>query len=454
MIRSLAGGSLLMPGILSQLLAADGDQPSGAPDPLAPRQPHFESKAKQVIFLFSPGGVSHVDTFDFKPKLAAADGKMKGAGGPISLVQEPLLRPRWEFKPGGKCGLMVSDLFPRIREQMDEICLIHSLTTDHLDHFEATLGIHTGSFSFARPSLGSWTSYGLGTINQNLPSFVVIAPLLTYAGTQVFSNDFLPAYHQGTRVLPGKEPIPDMQRRTSPGDLQILELGLAEAFNKKYLKRVGDDSELAARIKTFETAYKMQFEAPEAFDLSKESDETLKLYGFERGQIDSFGWQCLVARRLAERGVRFIELIDAGSSNNWDAHEDLKTYEPLARKIDQPVAGLLHDLKRRGMLDDTLVVWTTEFGRTPGQQTANGRGHHPAVFSSWLAGGGVKGGIAYGQSDEFGATVAENKVHVHDLHATILHLLGLDHERLTYRHAGRDFRLTDVSGNVVHEIIA
>src|SRR5262245_22040328 len=355
-LRSLAGGSLLMPGILGQLLAADEAPPSGSDDPLAPRKPHFEPRASRVIFLFSPGGVSHVDTYDFKPKLAAADGKTKGAGGPISLVQEVLLRPRWEFKPGGNCGIMVSDLFPRIREQMDEICLIHSLTTDHLDHFEATLGIHTGSFSFARPSLGSWISYGLGTTNQNLPSFVVIAPVLSYAGTQVFSNDFLPAYHQGTRVLPGKEPIPNVGRRTSPGDLQVLELGLADVSNKRYLQRVGDNSELAARMKTFETAYRMQFEAPETFDLSKETDETFRLYGFERGQTDSFGWHCLVARRLAERGVRFIELIDAGSSNNWDAHDDLKTYEPLARKIDQPIAALLQDLKRRGMLDDTLVV--------------------------------------------------------------------------------------------------
>jgi hypothetical protein len=454
LIRSLVGGSLLLPGILSQLLAADEPEPHETADPLTPKKPHFEPKAKRVIFLFSPGGVSHVDTFDYKPKLVAADGKMTGAGGPISLEKSPLLRPRWEFKPGGKCGTMVSDIFPHIRDQMDEICLIHSMTTDFLDHFEATLGIHTGSFTFARPSLGSWISYGLGTINQNLPSFVVIAPALPYAGTQVFSNDFLPAYHQGTRVLPGKEPIPNVQKQTAIDDLQEMELGLANAFNRKHLKRIGDNSELAARVKTFETAYKMQIEAPKVFDLSKETDETLKLYGLKRGETDSFGWQCLVGRRLAEHGVRFIELIDTGSSNNWDAHDDLASYEPLAQKIDQPVAGLLQDLKRRGMLKDTLVVWTTEFGRTPGQQGPKGRGHHPGVYSSWLAGGGIKAGIAHGQSDEIGATVAENKVHVHDLHATILHLLGLDHEKLTYRHAGRDFRLTDVYGNVVKEIIA
>jgi hypothetical protein len=227
-------------------------------------------------------------------------------------------------------------------------------------------------------------------------------------------------------------------------------------LNRAHLRKQGHSSELAARIKTFETAFQMQFEAPEVFDLSRETEATLKLYGLERGQTDSFAWQCLVARRLAERGVRFIELIDSSSdsAHNWDSHSDMGRYPSMAKRIDQPIAGLLQDLKQRGLLDDTLVVWTTEFGRTPGQDGPKGRGHHPAVYSSWLAGGGVKGGLAYGQSDEIGATVAENKVHVHDFHATILHLLGFDHEKLTYRHAGRDFRLTDVYGQVVREILA
>jgi hypothetical protein len=337
---------------------------------------------------------------------------------------------------------------------MDDICLIRSMTTDNNEHFQATLAMHTGSFFLARPSLGSWVSYGLGTFNRNLPSFVVIAPHLPYAGTQVWNNDFLPAYHQGTRVIPGKEPIPNVKRQSLNSELQEMELGLANAFNRSHLKRHGNDTELAARIRTFETAFQMQFEAPEAFDLSKESDETLKLYGLERGQNDTFAWQCLVARRLAERGVRFVELIDTGSANNWDSHSDMAAHEPLAKKIDRPIAGLIQDLKRRGMLDDTLVVWTTEFGRTPGQDGVKGRGHHPAVYSSWLAGSGVKPGIAYGESDEIGAVVGSNKVHVHDFHATILHLLGFDHEKLTYRHAGRDFRLTDVYGRVVNEILA
>ncbi|MGH7171940.1 MAG: DUF1501 domain-containing protein [Gemmataceae bacterium] len=452
-LRSLAGGSLLLPGILADLLADDESRAASA-DPLSPRRPHHPAKAKRVILLFSTGGVSHMDTFDYKPKLFKADGKMRGVGGGLSLEQRPLLKPRWQFRPGGKCGTLVSDLFSRLRQQMDNICLIRSMTTDSNEHFQATLAIHTGSFFVPRPSLGAWLSYGLGTMNQSLPSFVVLAPYLPYAGTQVWANDFLPAYHQGTRVLPGSEPIPNVRRQPATAALQEMELGLANAFNRDNLRRNGHDLELAARIKTFETAFQMQFAAPEAFDLSRESAETLRLYGVKRGDTRSFGWQCLVARRLAERGVRFIELIDSGSSNNWDSHGDMAGHLPLAKRIDQPIAGLLQDLKRRGLLDDTLVIWTTEFGRTPGTDGPKGRGHHPAVFSSWLAGGGVKGGIVHGESDDLGATVARDKVHVHDFHATILHLLGFDHEKLTYRHAGRDFRLTDVSGRVLHRILA
>jgi hypothetical protein len=452
-IRSLVGASLSLPGIVSQVLGSE----SGSTNPLAPQKPLHAAKAKRVIFLFSTGGVSHVDTFDYKPKLFQADGKTMGLDGAGLGRARPLLPPRWPFQPGGKCGTMVSDIFPHLRNQMDDICLIRSMSTDNSEHFQATLGIHTGSFFFTRPSLGAWVSYGLGTLNQNLPSFVVIAPALPYAGTQVFANDFLPAYHQGTRVMPGSEPIPDLKRQPISESLQDLELGLAGAFNRNHLKRNGNDSELAARIRTFETAFQMQFEAPEAFDLSKETDETHNLYGLQRGQTTSFAWQCLVARRLAERGVRFIELIDTGSSHNWDSHDDMAHHAPLAKKIDQPIAGLIKDLKRRGMLEDTLVVWTTEFGRTPGCQIEDGtrgRDHYPFVYSSWMAGGGIKGGITYGQSDEMGATVAEKKVHVHDFHATILHLLGFDHEKLTYRHAGRDFRLTDVAGRVVEGILA
>jgi hypothetical protein len=337
---------------------------------------------------------------------------------------------------------------------MDDVCVIRSMKSDDNEHFQAALAMHTGSFFVTRPSIGSWLSYGLGTMNRSLPSYVVIAPFLPYAGMQVFSNDFLPAYHQGTRVIPGADPIPNLARRTKDGGVQESELALAGTLERRFLAKSGNDGELAARLRTFETAYRMQAEATEAFDLGRESDETLGLYGLKRGQTDGFGWSCLVARRLAERGVRFVELVDSGSTNNWDQHSGLQQHANLARAIDRPIAGLLTDLKRRGLLEDTLVVWTTEFGRTPGEDGAMGRGHHSACFSSWLAGGGVKGGITYGETDELAATVAENQVHVHDFHATLLHLLGIDHTRLTFRHAGRDFRLTDVHGNVVKEILA
>ena len=453
-IQSLVGGSILMPGLMSQILAEDTGKGGTSSDPLAPRPSHFPAKAKRVIFIFSNGGVSHMDTFDHKPELFQADGKKKGVGGGLSNQERVLLKPLWDFKPGGKCGTLVSDLFPHLRQCMDDICLIKSMKSDDNEHYQATLAIHTGSFFFSRPSIGSWISYGLGTVNNNLPSFVVLAKELPYAGTQVFANDFLPAYHQGVRVVPGAEPIPNLDRRTGRRDIQQLELEFAASFNQRHLTDRSGEQELAARIRTFETAFKMQSEAKEVFDLSGESKDTLDLYGLKPGESTGFGWKCLVARRLAERGVRFIELIDGSSSKNWDQHGNMAEHADHAKVIDQPIAGLLKDLKQRGMLDDTLVVWTTEFGRTPGVDGDKGRGHHSACYSSWLAGAGVKPGISYGATDEIGATVAENKVHVHDFHATILHLLGIDHTKLTYRHGGRDYRLTDVHGNVVREILA
>ncbi|MCB1062094.1 MAG: DUF1501 domain-containing protein [Verrucomicrobiae bacterium] len=449
MLRSLMGGSLLMPGLLSELLA--GDQPD---DPLAPKSGHFPSKAKRVIFIFSNGGVSHMDTFDPKPELFAADGKMTGVGGGLSNQQKVLLKPGWQFRPGGECGTMVSDLFPHLREMMDDICLIRSMKGDDNEHYNATLGMHTGSFFFSRPSIGSWVSYGLGTENRDLPSFVALAPQMPYAGTQIFNNDFLPAYHQGVRVVGGAEPIANLDRRSQQKGLQELELGLADVLNNRHLSTRLGDTDLAARVRTFETAFHMQTEASEAFDLKKESDATLAQYALKRGDSEGFGWQCLVARRLAERGVRFIEIVDGSSSDNWDDHSNMADHAASAKRIDQPIAGLLRDLKNRGMLDETLVVWTTEFGRTPGVDGTKGRGHHSACFSSWMAGGGVKGGLAYGATDEIASTVVDKKVHVHDFHATILHLLGFDHEKLTYRHGGRDYRLTDVFGNVVTDILA
>jgi Protein of unknown function (DUF1501) len=450
MIRSLFSGSLIMPAVFSQLLAADGRAKElGADNPLAPKQPHFPPKAKRVIFIYLPGGMSHVDSFDYKPKLiedAKANRLYQG--------RRKLLEPRWEFKPRGKSGIYVSELFPHIAECADDICVINSLRGDHNDHFQATLGVHTGSVTFKRPSIGSWVSYGLGTENRNLPSFVVLAPQLPYTGAQAWDSDFLPAMHQGTRVVAGDEPVANLNRRSPSPAIQQAELSLLDRFNNRHLQARTADPQLEARIKTYETAFGMQREMPEVLDLSKETDATLKLYGLERGQTTGFGWQAIVARRMVERGVRFIELIDVGASKNWDAHSDVKTHEPLARNIDKPIAGLIRDLKSRGLFDDTLIVFTTEFGRSPAAEGEYGRGHFCFAFSSWLAGGGTKGGMVYGKSDDYGMKVAENECHVHDFHATILHLLGFDHTRLTFRYGGRDFRLTDVHGNVVKQILA
>jgi hypothetical protein len=456
-IRSMVGSSVLFPGVLSQLHAEDAAR-GGNVDPLSPRAPHYAPKAKRVIFLYMSGGVSHVDSWDYKPKLFADAGKtvsvneFQGRKGDFKMFAK---RPQWEFAKHGRCGTDVSTLFPHMAGCVDDLCLIRSMKSDHTNHYEATLGIHTGSFTFARPSIGSWVSYGLGTENRNLPSFVVIAPKTPYAGGQVWASDFLPGAHQGTLVLPGAEPVANIRRRVETSRLQELELGAMAKMNQRHLASRAQDPLLSARIKSFETAFGMQSEMPEVFDLSKESDATLKLYGLERGSTKGFAWQCLVARRLAERGVRFVELIDVGSSDNWDAHGDMLTHAPLAKNVDQPIAGLLKDLKLRGMLEDTLVVWTTEFGRTPFNAAADakGREHHHWVFSSWLAGAGVKPGTVYGESDDYGIDVARDPVHVHDFHATILHLMGLDHERLTYRHTGRDYRLTDVAGNVVNGLL-
>jgi hypothetical protein len=445
MIRSMVGGSILLPGILSELLAEEASgSASSLPDPLAAKPPHYPAKAKRVIFLFATGGVSHIDTFDPKPTANGRDGNGK----------DKLMGSVFPYKANPRCGTVMTDLFPHVREAADEICVIRSMKSAHFDHSEAALGMHTGSPTFARPSMGSWISYGLGTFNRNLPSFIVIAPNLPYGGTQVFASDFLPAYHQGTRVIPGETPIENLNPRTKLREIQELELGLVEAFNRGHLQQRQGDVELAARIKSLETAFEMQRAGPEAFDVSKESDAMINQYGLKRGQTTGFGWQCLVARRLAERGVRFIELIDTGSRPNWDSHGEMKEHEPLARAVDQPIAALIKDLKQRGMLDETLIVWATEFGRTPTKEGKNGRGHHGDCFSIWLAGGGIKGGIVHGETDDIGRNIVSGKVEVHDLHATILHLLGIDHTKLTYRHAGRDFRLTDVHGKLIRNILA
>ncbi|GEP40715.1 DUF1501 domain-containing protein [Brevifollis gellanilyticus] len=437
--RSLiARSSLLMPGLLSELMAAE--------DPLAAHRSHTKAKAKRMIMIYATGGVSHIDTFDPKPMAKGRDGTGK----------ERLMGNLFGSEPNKNCGAEVSGIFPHVRGVMDDICLIRGMKASHFDHSEATLGMHTGSPTFARPSMGSWISYGLGTFNQNLPSFIVICPHLPYGGTQVYGSDFLPACHQGTRVIPGDTPIANLRTPSSSKDLQPMELDLVSKLNQKHFRERPHDTALAARIKSFETAFQMQQAAPEAFDISQEPEHIRKLYGLDRklkGAGADFGWQCLVARRLAERGVRFIELIDTGSRPNWDSHGEMNEHADLARNVDQPTAALLIDLKQRGMLDDTIIFWATEFGRTPTREGKNGRGHHRDCFSVWLAGGGFKPGHVHGKTDDIGKYTIENPVEVHDLHATILHQLGMDHEKLTFRHAGRDFRLTDVHGRIVTDLL-
>ncbi len=459
MLTHAAGGfgMLALSGMLSEASAAP--RQSSAANPLAPQSPHFPAKAKNVIFLFMGGGVSHVDTFDPKPKLTEDHNKtlkVHNYRGHLGEFQQHLKAAQWEFRPRGKCGIEVSDLFPHVGEVIDDIAVIRSMTTDHIAHYEATLGMHTGSFSFARPSMGSWISYGLGTENRNLPSFVVITNATPYARGQNWNNDFLPGCHQGLQVFPGEMPIANMHPRITRSELQSMELDLLNQLNQTHLAAAAYDDQLEARIRSFETAFGMQSQAPEVFDLSGETEATLQMYGLKPGETSHFGWNCLIARRMVEKGVRFVECIDVGSTKNWDDHSDMKNHERLAKNVDQPIAALIRDLKQRGLFEETLVVWTTEFGRTPymAEKDAKGRDHHPMVFSSWIAGAGVKGGIAYGASDDYGISVADKRVHVHDLHATILHQLGLDHTRLTYRHSGRDYRLTDVFGNVVHDILA
>jgi hypothetical protein len=462
LLQRAAGGfgAIALRVLLAESAAAGVTPVAHAPgSPLDPKPPHFTARAKRVIFLFMTGGVSHVDTFDHKPRLFADAGKtvtVDNWQGKRGEFKRFLKKPQWEFRPGGKCGTRVSDLFPHLRGVMDDVCLIRSMESDHTNHYEATLGMHTGSFTFARPSIGSWVSYGLGTENRNLPSFMVVAPAPPYAGTQTWGPDFLPGCHQGTHLTPGPTPIANVGRRVETEDLQKLELGRVAEANRRHLDRRAAEDALEARIRSFETAFGMQREAPELFDLAQETDATLALYGLQRGANTGFGWQCLVARRMVERGVRFVELIDTGSSGNWDSHGNMQEHADRAKNVDRAMAGLVLDLKARGLLNDTLVVWTTEFGRTPYHEQANhaGREHHHQAFSSWLAGGGVKGGLVHGATDDYGIAVAEKRVHVHDFHATILHLLGLDHEKLTFRHSGRDYRLTDVHGQVVKEVLA
>ncbi len=449
-------GSLALASMLG------GETKAAPANPIAAKQPHFPARAKRVIFLFMKGGPSHVDTFEPKPQLDKDDGKPLPFDKPRVQFAATgnLLRSPWKFKQYGESGLWVSELFPNVARCVDDLCMLHSVYGTNPAHGGALLKLHTGSDNFVRPSIGSWVSYGLGTENANLPAFVTICPTLAHGGINNWSSAFLPAVYHGTPL--GNASIPSDQARIKyiqnarlSRELQRLQLDRLDAMNRGHREQTGPEASLDARIASFELAFRMQNEIPKIEDFSNESEATLKLYGLDDPVTADFGRQCLLARRFAEAGVRFIQVTHSDTKVQWDQHSNLKEgHEKNAREVDLPIAGLLTDLKARGLLEDTLVWWGGEFGRTPVAQGKNGRDHNPEGFTMWLAGGGVKGGFRYGATDEYGYYATENKMHIHDLHATILALLGLDHERLTYRYAGRDFRLTDVEGRVADAIFA
>jgi hypothetical protein len=457
-------------GLLSSASAADlGER---GLNPLAVRQPHFSARAKRVIWIFINGGPSHVDTWDFKPKLELWDGKsirefdpdFKNTTGFFKEAVGNLMKSPFAFTPRGECGKMVSSLFPHLGEHVDKMAFIHSAYTSSNNHSPALFAINTGFPRMGFPCVGSWVTYGLGSDSQDLPGFVVMTDPkgrgLPKGHAGNWSAGFLPGVFQGTHVRPTGMPIENLARRSEmTDDAQRSQLDYLRQINETHLARHAAESELTARIESFELAYRMQASAPEAFDISQESRDTQQLYGVAEPRCDHFARQCLTARRLVERGVRFVQIYSGGMENerSWDGHIDIKgNHEQFAGETERPVAGLLTDLERRGLLEDTLVIWCGEFGRLPIAQVGEkpGRDHNPHCFTAWLAGGGVKPGITYGESDEIGYKAAINLVHLNDLHATILHLLGIDHEKLTYRYNGRDFRLTDVAGRVIQEIVS
>ena len=431
--------------------------------PLSPKKPHFAGKAKHVIFLCMDGAPSHVDTFDYKPKLIADDGKAYSRG---RFSGAKLLGPLWKFNQHGQSGLWISDLYPELAKHADDLCLVNSMQTDQPNHPQAFVQMHTGMFQATRPSLGAWTLYGLGTENENVPGFITLSPPPNNGGSVNYGSAFLPAIYQGTAIRsgggfggggPGRPggggaaSVSNISNPKQSTSSQRIQLDYVQELNRAALEHDEGNAGVEGVIESYELAFRMQGELPKLMDLSKETEATKKLYGMGDTTTENFGRQCLLARRFVEAGVRFVELTHPG----WDQHRDLKNQHGRnASATDKGIAGLLADLKGRGLLKDTLVIWGGEFGRTPFAQNSDGRDHNNKGYSIWMAGGGVKGGLAYGKTDEYGYEAVENKVHVHDWHATILHLLGFDHEKLTYRYAGREMRLTDVKGNVVKDIVS
>ncbi len=459
-------GMLALSSLLRQSSVAQAATPQSI-NPLAPHPPHFPVKAKSVIWLFMNGGPSHVDTWDYKPELEKRDGKElegfdKNTGFFTGNVG-PLMKSPFKFERHGQSGAWVSEIFPHLSKQVDKLAFLYSCWTDSNNHSPALFKINTGMSRMGFPCVGSWVTYGLGSESQNLPAFMVMYDTLgrgiPKGHSQNWGAGFLPSVYQGTALRPQGAPIDDLERSPDLTDAQQrAQLDLIKQLNQRQIATGPFEPDLAARIESFELAYRMQMAAPEAIDLAKESDETQKLYGLDNPKATHFAKQCLIARRMVERGVRFVQIYSGGMDNelSWDGHANIKSnHSGFAAETDQPIAGLLADLERRGLLDSTLVIWGGEFGRLPiVQKGGTGRDHNPHAFTMWMAGGGVKAGTLYGATDDIGHKAAVDRVSVNDLHATILHLMGLNHEKLTYRYNGRDFRLTDVAGQIVRPIIA
>lgn len=433
----------------------------------ATRAPHYAARAKHVIFLFMDGGPSQMDTFSHKPRLERDHGKPLPFTPPVTQfnIGNKILGSPFRFAQHGQSGAWVSELFPEVASCVDDMTFVHSMVADHSEHTAANYFMHSGSGFQGRPGMGAWLHYGLGSVSENLPGYVVMeSGLVPPGGLDLFNSGFLPAVHQATLFRQGEQPVADLQPREATGELQRKKLDLLRDLNRAVGKRFAGSSEVDAVVANYELAFRMQSAVPELTSFAGETEATRKLYGIDEEDTREFGRECLLARRMVERGVRFVELLTPfrRGIDRWDQHIDLeKGHRVNAKAVDRPIAALLKDLKSRGLLDETLVIWGGEFGRTPTAQTDDkgsmdhvGRDHNPYGFTMWMAGGGTKPGFSYGQTDEFGYFAVENKVHVHDLHATVLHLLGLDHKRLTYRYGGRDMRLTDVHGELVRPILA
>jgi hypothetical protein len=460
MLASCANGfgAMALAGLLGDAAYGAEPAPTHALDPLLPKAPHFKARAKSVIFLYMDGGPSQVDTFDPKPLLAKENGQpMKIPTQPTQFGQNgAVMQSPWEFHNYGKCGTPVSDLFPNVGQCVDDMAVIRSVVSDHPEHTNANFFLHTGFGMQGRPSMGAWATYGLGSECRDLPGFIVLnSGMIPPGGVDCFTNGFLPASYQGSLFREGDIPIGNIRRTEPTAAAQQSKLDLMHALDSAGKPHLGSDDRVEAAIANYELAFRMQMAVPDLMDLKNETAATRRMYGMDEPKTQIYGHQCIVARKMVERGVRFVELLcPSTGGDRWDQHGGLKVgHANNAVAVDKPISGLLKDLKSRGLLDTTLVLWAGEFGRTPNSQ-GDGRDHNPYGFSVWMAGGGIKGGTIYGATDDYGYYAVENRCTIHDLHATILHLMGIDHKRLTYRFSGRDMRLTDVYGEVLHPIIA